>query len=392
MTDVFPMYQKGVFDYPMAMALATLLGVGFGFALERAGFGRATILAAQFYNTNMRVLKVMFSAIATTTVGLGLLGGLGVVDLTALSIPATFIWPQLVGGGLLGMGFVISGYCPGTAVVATASGNVDAVISLLGIMIGSLAFGFAYPAFESLYLSGSMGTPQLHTMMGVPWSVVAVAVAVMAMGAFVGGEALERMLARKHGTEPPASDPATRKRFFVGLGVFAAAGLATAALGPQLSQPAVTPIERIDAATLADQLIQDPEGLFVVDLRPAADCAAKRIPGALCLPEGDAKAFFASLPATRTLVLYEAGDAKDLPAEIMQFEGKKRSLTGGYQGFVADVLTKPATPTEATPEAIAAWEKANAVYAFFSGVKAAPPPKMPARKVIKRAVRKGGGC
>ena len=99
----FPLYMKDAFDYPVAMALATVLGFFFGFVLERSGFGRSTVLAAQFYGRDMRVLKVMFSAIVTATVGLGILGGVGLVDLGALMIPETFLAPQIVGGFVLGV-------------------------------------------------------------------------------------------------------------------------------------------------------------------------------------------------------------------------------------------------------------------------------------------------
>ena len=138
-----PLYAFDSFGYPTAMALATLLGVGFGFVLERAGFGRAAVLAAQFYGRDNRVLKVMFTAIATATVGLGLLGGVGLVELGALSIPGTWLGASVGGGLLLGAGFVVSGYCPGTALVATGSGNVDGIWSIGGVMVGALAFAVA---------------------------------------------------------------------------------------------------------------------------------------------------------------------------------------------------------------------------------------------------------
>ena len=48
--------------YPL---VALLLGIGFGFVLESSGFGDSRKLAAQFYFTEMRVLKVMFTAIVT---------------------------------------------------------------------------------------------------------------------------------------------------------------------------------------------------------------------------------------------------------------------------------------------------------------------------------------
>ena len=154
---MMPFYQTGGFDYPVAMLLATLLGLGFGFVLERAGFGRASVLVAQFHGTDMRVLKVMFTAIATTGIGIALLSGVGALDLSKLVIPETFLWPQIVGGLLLGAGFVVSGYCPGTGIVAAASGYVDALYGLGGVAVGSLLFGFVYPLLEGFYSAGSMG-------------------------------------------------------------------------------------------------------------------------------------------------------------------------------------------------------------------------------------------
>ncbi|MFO0744702.1 MAG: YeeE/YedE thiosulfate transporter family protein [Myxococcota bacterium] len=154
---MMPVYQSGGFDETVAMALATLIGVAFGFVLERSGFGRADVLSAQFFGTDMRVLKVMFTAIATVVLGIGVLAGTGVLDVGALVIPETFLGPQLVGGLLLGVGFVISGYCPGTAVVAAGSGHVDGLWSLGGVMLGALLFGAVYPLVEGFYTSGGMG-------------------------------------------------------------------------------------------------------------------------------------------------------------------------------------------------------------------------------------------
>ena len=110
----FPLF--GHFGPSTGLLIGTVIGIGFGFVLERAGFGRARNLAAQFYLTDLRVLKVMFGAIVTALAGMALLSGVGVLDLSRLTVPETFLWPQLVGGLLLGAGFIISGHCPGTAV------------------------------------------------------------------------------------------------------------------------------------------------------------------------------------------------------------------------------------------------------------------------------------
>lgn len=394
MNGLFPLYQKGAFEYPVAMALATLLGLGFGFALERGGFGSARRLAAQFYGTDMRVLKVMFSAIVTATVGLGIFGGLGVVDLGALQIPGTWWWPQIVGGFVLGAGFIVSGYCPGTAVVATASGNLDGIVSLVGVMFGALLFGALWPALEGFYQSGEAGVVTLNGMLGVPWAVVAAGVVAMAVGAFLFGEWVERLLAKKGGTEAPDVDPRTRNRVFAGFGVAAALGLAALAVSPAaIAPPAPSPVAQWDAETLADALVRDPGGVYLVDLRDAAACGADRIAGALCLPEGEEPgAFFATLPATRTLVVYGDADLADAPADARRFTGKVAVLKGGHAAFRADILTPPPAPTEATPRTLADFERKQALYAWFTGAEAAPPPVMPTRKVITRKTKKGGGC
>src|SRR6266545_6167434 len=165
----FPLF--GHFGPSTGLLIGTLIGIGFGFVLERAGFGRARNLAAQFYLTDLRVLKVMFGAIVTALAGMALLSGLGVLDLSRITVPETFLWPQLVGGLLLGAGFIIAGGCPGTAVVATASGNLDGAVAIAGMMIGSLGFGFGFGPLEKFYRSGSMGVVRLNDLLGVPAAV-----------------------------------------------------------------------------------------------------------------------------------------------------------------------------------------------------------------------------
>src|SRR5512140_2748096 len=134
----FPLFGHDLFGSFTGYLVGTLIGIGFGFALERGGFGSARILTAQFYFTNMRVLKVMFSAVATAALGIALLAGVGLLDLSAVTIPETFLWPQLVGGLVFGVGFIVSGYCPGTGVVAMASGRFDALMTLVGMLLGSV--------------------------------------------------------------------------------------------------------------------------------------------------------------------------------------------------------------------------------------------------------------
>ncbi len=179
------------------IAMAALLGVGFGFVLERAGFGSARTLAGQWYGYNFAVLRVMFTAIVVAMLGLFGLSAVGVLDLGQVQINETFLWPQLVGGLVFGVGFGVGQYCPGTAVVACATGRVDALTYLLGFFVGVVAFFFAFPAVQGLYESGSRGKVLLPEALGLPVAVVVLAVVVMALGAFAVTHVIDRRMANK---------------------------------------------------------------------------------------------------------------------------------------------------------------------------------------------------
>lgn len=388
-----PLYMHDLFGYPTAMALATVLGLAFGFVLERAGFGRATMLAAQFYGHDNRVLKVMFTAIAVNAAGLGLLGGLGVVDLSMLKVPETFVWPHLLGGLLLGVGFVVSGYCPGTAVVATSSGRMDAAYSLLGMMAGGLLFAAVWPWMEGPMDAGAMGVLQFTDLLGLPWPLLAAGVVVIAVGAFLAAEAAERWLAGKNKTQVPEGSVGVRTAVFVGLALLSGAGLLTVAFdAPQVAEVRERSVVSMDAVAVAEELVREPTSLYVVDMRSPEACAAKRLPGALCLPAGDAKgAFMADLPATRPLVLYGAGDMEQVPASALGYAGKVAVVSGGWMAIEKALYTAPVPPTAADAAGVASYRRRAALHGVLTGTRSVAP-VMVRPAAVKRAVKKGGGC
>ena len=189
--------------HELGLVLAVLIGFGFGFVLERAGFGRANKLAAQFYGHDMTVFKVMFSAIVTAMLGVVLASAVGLADFKALADHATsstFLVPMIAGGFLLGAGFIVSGYCPGTSFVAMASGKLDGLMTVLGVIVGQVIWAELEwrPGFATFHNAGGLGNLYLWELFGLPASsgpyIVAVAVTVMAVGCFVGAEKLERVL------------------------------------------------------------------------------------------------------------------------------------------------------------------------------------------------------
>ena len=105
-----PFFKMGFFSEQISFIIAFIIGISFGFWLERAGFGSSRKLAAQFYLTDMTVLKVMFTAIITAMTGLLFFSLFGWIDLSLVYINPTYLWPQILGGLILGVGFVIGGY------------------------------------------------------------------------------------------------------------------------------------------------------------------------------------------------------------------------------------------------------------------------------------------
>lgn len=390
--NLLPLYPNDVFGFPTGLLLGTLVGFAFGFVLERAGFGNAKNLAAQFYLTDTRVLKVMFSAIATACAGIGLLSGIGVLDLSLLTVPETFVGPHVVGGLLLGIGFMVSAYCPGTGVVATASGKWDGFWSIVGVTAGSFLFGLFYGPLEGFYKSGTMGSVTIAQATGLPFSVLAAGVVAMAIGAFLGAEKLEAIFARRAGKDVPPSNDRLRNRQFAALGTLAVLGLATLALPASKPAVAAKPFGTIGAVDLAREIVSDPQRLWIVDLR-AADAPAGAIPGTAPLPEGTTLAkYVATLPPTRTLVAYAQGDLATLPEGLDAYPGKVLLLSGGYDAWKGEVLAPPQPPAEPTPARIAEFRSRSALNGYFTGASAPPPPKLVVRAVAAPAPKKGGGC
>ncbi len=189
-----PFYKYGLFQDEVSLVVAFVIGIGFGFFLERGGFGNGRKLAAQFYFTDMTVLKVMFTAIVTAMVGLYYLSVFGVVDLALVYVNPTYLLPQVLGGLILGIGFVVGGYCPGTSCVAVSTGRIDGLVYLMGIVAGVFVFGEAYPLIKGLYFATPMGQVTLPQLFNLPYGVLVFAVVAMALGAFAAAEWGEKKL------------------------------------------------------------------------------------------------------------------------------------------------------------------------------------------------------
>ena len=192
-----PFFKFGYFNDEVSLIVAFIIGIGFGFFLERGGFGSGRLLAAQFYFTDMRVFKVMFTAIVTAMIGVFYLSWIGLLDISLIYYGNTYLLAQSIGGLILGIGFVIGGYCPGTSAVSISTGRVDGFFYGLGGFFGIFIFGEVYPIISGFVNSTDMGMINLPQLLDINYGFVLFAVILMAIGGFTAAEWGEKFMAKK---------------------------------------------------------------------------------------------------------------------------------------------------------------------------------------------------
>jgi len=189
------------FNYPVSegfiLLFALLSGIAFGIFLEKAGFGNARKLVEQFYFTDMRMFKVLFSAIVTAMIGIYWLGFFGVLDISQININGTYFWPQIIGGIMFGFGFVICGLCPGTACVAVFTGKLDGLAVFAGMFAGLLLFGATEPILDRALNYSSLGNVSLSEVLNMNYGLLTFLITIGALAAFwITGRIEQRVNAR----------------------------------------------------------------------------------------------------------------------------------------------------------------------------------------------------
>lgn len=184
---------------PMSLFAAFLIGIAFGFVLEASGFSSSRKLAGVFYGYDMVVLKVFFTGGIVALIGLLFFGLFGWVDLNLVAVNPTFYHSNIVGGVIMGVGFIVGGYCPGTSICGASIGKIDAMVFIGGILIGIIGFNEGYDLWDEFMVKGKYGEDgvfQLQTLFGVSQGIVALGVVIMALAMFVVAEWAEKKFPR----------------------------------------------------------------------------------------------------------------------------------------------------------------------------------------------------
>ena len=163
---MYPLFTTGTIDFNSNLLYALVIGALFGIVLERTGFGSSKHIAPIFYFRNLKVSQTIVSAIITCSTLIVISSYNGWVDYNQIFIPDTYVWPYLVGGVLFGAAMVMSGWCPGTAIVGFASGKIDAFVFMVGLLSGMYFYFDIYDQISGFANSGYLGRYTIDKLAG----------------------------------------------------------------------------------------------------------------------------------------------------------------------------------------------------------------------------------
>jgi hypothetical protein len=164
--------------------IALLIGIAFGFVLEASGFSSSRNITGVFYGYNFVVLRVFFTAVVVAMIGLQYFDNFGWIDLNQIYVLPTYLSPMIVGAVIMGVGFILGGFCPGTSYTAIAIGKIDAMVFTGGLFLGVFLFSEFFPFFEQFYYSGNMGNITIGEFFGISNTLFTLIFVVIAVVAF----------------------------------------------------------------------------------------------------------------------------------------------------------------------------------------------------------------
>lgn len=157
-----------MFDSPELLLLGLVTGIIFGVLLQKGRVAKFPVIVGQFILKDWTVVKIMGTAVVVGSVGVY---ALVAFDQAHLQIKPFLLGGVLAGGVCFGVGMAVYGYCPGTGVAACGEGKPDAMVGVLGMLAGALAFVVAFPALQPVIEGlGDMGKLTVPDATGTsPW-------------------------------------------------------------------------------------------------------------------------------------------------------------------------------------------------------------------------------
>ena len=180
-----------------SFVIALVIGIAFGYLLESAGFSSSRKLAGVFYGYDFVVLQVFFTAAITAAIGLLFFEYFGWIDLSDIWVNRFYVGSAFLGGALMGLGFVVGGFCPGTSACASAIGKIDAMLFLGGFIIGVIIFDAFYPLYKDFYKADNLGPVKMYETLGMDREVFLLLFVLFAIISFVVTGYIQQRISQK---------------------------------------------------------------------------------------------------------------------------------------------------------------------------------------------------
>lgn len=178
------------------LLIALLIGIGFGFSLEQAGFSSSRKLAGMFYGYDTTVIKVFFTAAIVALIGSQLLSYFGLLNLNLVFVNEFYVTSSIVGGVIMGAGFIMGGFCPGTGLSALSIGKIDAMVFFAGGLTGAFLFAETYPLIQNLANNSYKGPVKINEVLGISPGLFSFLLIIAAVAMFWLAELAEKRFAR----------------------------------------------------------------------------------------------------------------------------------------------------------------------------------------------------
>lgn len=404
-----PLIPQGFINPDLNLFFAFVIGLGFGYVLEQGGFSNSRKLAGVFYGYDFVVLRVFFTAAITALLGILLFGYLGWLEVDMLYINPTYLWSIIAGGVIMGFGFILGGFCPGTSMVAAVIGKIDAMFFVIGMLIGIFLFGQFYNVFEPIYMGGFLGNLLVYDSLGLSRDVFVLLLVIVALAAFIITRKIEDSvngLPVAKGLFHPSYTGPFAMMLGLALLLFVLPQRPKAAWNEvsaeELLEKMSEPGRYVDSDELAWKLLNPKSNnLFIVDVRSPEDFVRFSLPGSVNIPLADIITPV-SLNTLRTasgqpvFVSYSTTDAEAawLTASRAGITNL-RLLKGGLNGFIEDIFINPyVAKSYDEAEQFRQRFRTEAKQQFSTGkgskTKAAMPVVVPA--AVKAAPGGKGGC
>ena len=183
-----PLLPNGIIPPEWNYIIAILIGIAFGYIMEATGFSSSRKLAGIFYGYDFAVLKVFFTAAVISVIGLYYLDYLNFVDISQLYVQPTYLWAAVIGGMIMGVGFLAGGFCPGTSLCAVAIGKIDGMVFTVGLLIGIFIFSESFSVLEPFFESSNLGHITLVDTFGISPYWIILIITIVALVAFAASD------------------------------------------------------------------------------------------------------------------------------------------------------------------------------------------------------------